>query len=247
MLSPKSPPKAKSSEAPSAPKSANAVITRLDGKGAFTFEVPPQVLRWSYKNIFNALAVLRTSQPLVNYQYSEGALSLSTCYFWEVDISALRDLMKPEGEEPPLCSFMWGDIVLPRVYIAALDISETSRTDKTLEAEGAITFVFAPEPVNPPKLPPIVTLTNREVDALQQVVSATAKKDPKLQAKLGGVPIVNDKGEIEVLGKVKALVTDVIKKGDKLVSGKPKLSDSKQKLLNAAQKTPRESLQNSKK
>lgn len=226
---------------------ANAVLKRLDGKASFTFEIPPQQLRWSYKNTFNALAVLRTAQPLVNYQYSEGALGLSTCYFWEQDISALKDLMHPEGEEPPICSFMWGDIVLPRVYVSSLDITETSRTDKSLEAEGAISFVFAPEPKPPEKVAePKVELTNREIDALQKVVAEEAKKKPDLAKKLGGVPVINSKGEIEVLGKIKGKVTDFIKATEGAVK---KISPSKEKLINtaASQKVPRESLQNSKK
>lgn len=216
---------------------SNAVLKRLDGKGTFTFEIPPQVLRWSYKSTFNALAVLKTGQPLVNYQYSDGAVSLSTCYFWEQDIKDLVALLRPEkdGEDPPLCSFMWGDIVLSRVFVSSLDVTETSRTDKTLEAEGSLSLILAPEPVKPPPTEvPKVELTNREVDALQKVVAEEAKKKPDLAKKLGGVPLVNSKGEIEVLGKVKGLVTDFIKKTDLAANGKPKVSESKEKLIKAA-------------
>lgn len=183
-----------------------ASLSRLDGKGSYSFLVNPEEIAWTHQAEFSSLPVLNTGQPLTKYKTSGTALSIPKVWFWTpgnagdltATLASLKAMTKPPapGLDPPLLKLTWGHLTEPRLYLRKLEVKEKQwRSGKVSSAEGSMDLLIspvAPKPqvvTTPPSTqaakPSNVKLTDRERSDYQAKVEAKLRTDKNLAKKLG--------------------------------------------------------------
>lgn len=137
-----------------------ARLASADGKHVFVFLVNPETIRWQHNVSLSSLNVLRSGQPLVNYQHSTSVLTIPKFYLWTTnnsctvknEIAALKAMTKPTtlGSSPPILKLTWGELSEDRLILSSVDIEEKQwRSGQPTQAEGSMVFVYAPLVVSP--------------------------------------------------------------------------------------------------
>lgn len=137
-----------------------AKLASSDGKFVFNFLVNPESIRWQHGASLNSLNVLRSDQPLANYQYSSSTLTIPQFYLWTHnnsatvanEIKALKAMTKPTilGSLPPILMLTWGELKEDRLVLTSVDIEEKQwRSGQPTQAQGSMTFMYSPLAVSP--------------------------------------------------------------------------------------------------
>ena len=133
-----------------------ATLKTVDDKLSFDFILNPESVQWTHSATVNELSVLRSKQPLVNYQASKSVLTLPNIKLWTVNnsgslkepIDTLRQMTKPLASTGvlPVLALTWGSLSQPRLHLVSVDITETQwRSGVATKAIANMTFVIAPE------------------------------------------------------------------------------------------------------
>lgn len=204
---------------------ALAKLVRADKQEeAVTFEVPPQRIQRGFAAEYNKLAVLKTPQPLLNYQHSDSTIVLpNLLVFGESTggvIERLESWTKPTPGllEPPTLKFEFVHLNLPRIKLAQAEVIEDMWVggSSPTRMEVTLTLLIYPEPPavkTAPVKPPEGTNVKLSPDELLKYLAEVEKKvkaDPKYSYKKGDkIRIEGDKVFLrdKEIGKLTDFVT----------------------------------------
>lgn len=171
-----------------------AKLSSDDGKNVYNFLVNPESIRWQHSIATNSLATHRSAQPETNYQYSTSVLTIPRFYLWTVgnsctiknEIAELKAMTKPTilGGKPPILTLTWGELRESRLWLASVEIEEKQwRSGQPTEAEGSMSFIYAPLAISPVKAATVTKATPRQkAKAASKVTPVNPKSTKKISS-----------------------------------------------------------------
>ena len=135
---------------------SRALLTRLDGKGSYYFLINPESYKRGLKADYSTLKILK-GDTLLSYQNTDSTFTIPKFYLGTPNndrdltslVEALESLVYPTaiGLDPPVCSFSFGKLLIPRVVVSKVDLEDKQwRSGALVFAEGSMDLLRSPLP-----------------------------------------------------------------------------------------------------